>query len=174
MTAGNDSIELIPVGKPTGMTWQMSLNGGSAQGPNGYPEVSVKAKDTDTITFTIQHPGAIKFADTNAFCAQAGTSKPTTCGGPFTFTGAGTTQLVVKDANNEALPTSYTYVLNFKNAKPLDPIIKNGGCCNGVTQTFWSSPTGIALEIAAVVLVIAFIMWRMVGSQRTVNKTKGP
>jgi len=174
MAAGTDNIELIPVGKPTGMDWHMSLNNGNPQGPNSYPEVSVKAKDTDSITFTIKHPGAIKFADTDAFCAQAGTTKPTACGGPFTISGGGTTQLVVKDANTDPSATTYTYVLNFKNAKQLDPIIKNGGCCIGTAQNFWSSPTGVALEIAAVALVIAFLVWRVVLSQRTVNRTKGP
>ena len=173
MAARNDTIELIPVGHPTGMEWQMSLNNGKAQGPKSYPEVSVTAKDTDTITFNIRHPGAIKFADTNAFCAQVINAKTTTCAGPFSVTGGGTTQLVVQDANNEQSATDYKYVINFKNAQPIDPIIKNGGCCSGVTETFWSSPTGIALEIAAVALVIAFVVWRMMLSRRTLDKTKG-
>src|SRR5206468_7258182 len=120
------------------------MNGGEPKGQGQYPEIHVKATDTGDITFNIDHPGSITFANTDAFCAQAGTVKPTKaseCGGPFTFTGGGTTQLVVHDANNDKTATTYSYVMNFNYAKPLDPIIKNGGCCTGANNTAYSLTT---------------------------------
>lgn len=163
-----DTVQLIPVGHPTGMDWQMSLNSGpKSQGK--YPEIQVKYGDTDEISFKIDHPGAIVFADKNAFCAQAGTSKPTQCGGPFTVAGGGTTQLTVHDANTDKGETTYTYVLNFKNARSLDPIIKNGGGGGGVQ---FADNIGQILAIAVGVVVIALILWRALVARRAQDTTR--
>lgn len=158
-----DTVQLIPVGHPTGMEWQMSMNGGAPKGQGQYPEIHVKATDTSDMTFSIDHPGSITFANTDAFCAQAGTVKPTKaseCGGPFTFTGGGTTKLVVHDANSDQTATTYSYVINFNYAKPLDPIIKNGGCCTSNNVKFTSATVAEIAAVVIVLAVIAFFVWR--------------
>lgn len=166
----NDKIQLIPVGQPVGpLTWQMSMNGGKAQGPKDYPVIDVPNKETGTVTYTIQNPGSIAFAKTNTFCAQAGLNKPTNnCDGQFTYKGAGTTTLTVTDANTAA--GKYTYVINFNGNTPqLDPIYNNGG--NGV----YNPGPRYALEATVVILaiiVIAFFAWRKFNSPE--DTTKGP
>lgn len=122
-----DNVTLNPVSGPLGVEWQMSLNGGPAQGSGRYPVITVPYGASDDISITISNSMSISFADVNAFCAQAGTGIPTKCEGPFTVTGAGTNKLSIHDANNEKTATTYTYVINFKSAPRLDPIIKNGG-----------------------------------------------
>jgi hypothetical protein len=170
----NDKIELIPNGHPVGpLTWEMSLNGGKAKGRGDYPVVYVPAKETGTVTYTIAHPGSIAFAQTNTFCAQAGLNKPTgSCDGQFTYTGAGTTKLVVTDANTAA--GKYTYVINFNDNTPqLDPIYNNGG--NGIFNpgpAFSASYIAGAAIVILVLVVIAVFAWRKFGPQE--NTTKGP
>lgn len=165
----NDTVHLTKGGNPA--VWHMSLNGSNPpSGPGHYPSISVQSKQTDTITFTIDTPG-ITFAQNNAFCAQAGTSKPTTCGGPFTYTGAGTNQLVVTDLNTDHSQTSYYYVLNFSDNSQLDPIINNGG--NGVwtgggTNTLIGEAALTALIVA---LVVSFIVAYLTAS-RIARKTR--
>jgi len=178
MTTDNISVELNPVGNPV-TKWEMSLNGGKMKGPGEYPPANVKPGDTGVITFTINgNPNSnVTFAAaqtdptniSNPFCAQLGSTKPTACGGPFTYTGAGTTQLVVTDSNNELSAASYYYVLNFNGAPQLDPIINNGG--NGV----YNPGPRFALEAVVVLLavvLIAFFAWRKFRSPE--NTTKGP
>jgi hypothetical protein len=124
----SDTIQLIPVGQPVGpLKWNMSMNGNAPQGPNDYPEVVVAKGDTADLTFTIKNPGAIKFADRDAFCAQAGTAKPAgKCDtNDFSYAIDASGNLVVHDKN--VSEGTYTYVVNFKYAPQLDPIIKNGG-----------------------------------------------
>ena len=167
-----DNIELIPVGQPVGpLHWEMSMNGGKASGHGNYPVVNVGYNQTDDITFTIRHPGTIKFAQNGAFCAQAGTAKPTACDGQFTYTGQGTTKLVVHDSNTKA--GTYTYVINFEGKVPqLDPIIKNGG--NGTSGTWFSATDTIEIvAVALAVVLIAWLLWRRFASPAP-NRTKGP
>ena len=170
----SDSIELIPVGQPVGaLKWQMSMNGAAPQGQGNYPAVNVGYNQTDDITFTIKHPGSIKFAQKDAFCAQAGTNKPTNCDAQFTYTGGGTTKLVVHDSNTSA--GTYTYVINFNDNVPqLDPIIKNGG--NGIVGGIGGYSATALVEIGAVallaVLLIVLVARRFSSSAQ--NRTKGP
>lgn len=173
------SIELIPVGNPV-TKWEMSMNGGSKKDPKNAPPVNVNHGDTGVITFNIKgDPNSnITFAAkqtdptsiTNPFCAQAGSTKPTVCGGPFTYPTGGGTQLVVTDANNENSATSYLYVLNFNGAPQLDPIINNGG--NGVYNPGPRFSGFEAVVVILVLIVIALFAWRMFRSPE--NTTKGP
>jgi hypothetical protein len=176
------SIELIPVGNPV-TKWEMSMNGGSKKGPGEYSPVNVGNKDTGVITFNIKgNPNsnvtfAAKQADptnvNNPFCAQAGSTKPTACGGPFSYPTGGGTQLVVTDNNNENTATSYLYVVNFNGAPQLDPIINNGG--NGIYHPGPGFSSTYLIEAAVVILVlivIALFAWRKFRSPE--NMTKGP
>lgn len=165
-----DSIDLYPVLGPGGIQWQMSLNGGTPQGPGNYPVLNVPYGVAEDITVTIKNPGNVTFALTNEFCAQPGTSKPTKCWGPFNSKGAGTTVLTLHDGNTEKTPTTYTYVMNFKSAPQLDPIIRNGGGGPGVNKLF-------VAEIAAIILVVAIVAAllarRMFRSSPIEDQTKG-
>lgn len=178
MDVENISIQLNPVGNPV-TKWEMSMNGGKMKGPGDYPTANVNKGSTGVLTFTINgNPNSnVTFAAAqtdptninNPFCAQLGSTKPTACGGPFTYTGAGTTQLVVTDTNNEVSAASYYYVLNFNNAPQVDPIINNGG------KGFYGPGPRFALEAVVVVLaviLIAFFAWRKFNPPE--NTTKGP
>ena len=151
----SETIQLIPVGKPIGpLKWNMSMNGNAPQGPANYPEVVVAPGDTADLTFSIRNPGAIKFADKDAFCAQAGTAKPTTCDtNQFSYTINANGDLVVHDKNTVA--GTFTYVLNFKYAPQLDPIIKNGG---GGGRTLGAEAWYAIGAVAIIALVVIF--WR--------------
>ncbi|HET7604522.1 MAG TPA: hypothetical protein VFK28_00445 [Sphingomicrobium sp.] len=167
------TIELIPVGQPVGpLKWQMSMNGGPPQAQGHYPVIHVPDRDTGDITFTIRHPGSIKFAATDAFCAQQGTSKPQTCDkAVFTSAINQKGQLVVHDAN--PFDAIYTYVINFDRAPQLDPIIKNGGTTQPVEGSSYKVTT--AVEVAALLItfgIIAFIIWRV--NVSAAQKKKGP
>jgi hypothetical protein len=182
MKVSNFSIELTPVGNPV-TKWEMSMNGGSKKGPGDYPPVNVGHKDSGVITFNIQgDPNSnITFATKqtdptnvhNPFCAQAGSTKPAACGGPFSYPTGGGTQLVVTDDNNENSAMSYLYVLNFNGAPQLDPIINNGG--NGVYHPgpqFSATYVIEAVVVILVLIVIALFAWRKFRSPE--NTTKGP
>ena len=158
-----DTIQLIPVGQPVGpLKWQMSMNGAPPQGQGNYPVVDVPVNVTDDITFTIRHPGSIKFAATDAFCAQEGTSKPKVCD-KTVFTSSFDQQgnLVVHNANSKE--ATYTYVINFTEGTPqLDPIIKNGGTTippGGGLASY--STTITVLAIVALVALVALVARRM-------------
>jgi hypothetical protein len=171
-----DKIELIPVGQPVGpLKWQMSLNGGAPQGSGKYPDVVVKYGDMDDITFTIRHPGSIRFAQQDAFCAQLGKAKPQTCDTiDFSFTGGGTTQLVVTDKNGTA--GDYTYVLNFNDGTPqLDPIIKNGGGGTGIASNM-NFTTANLVEIGGAIILVALVAYvaRRMFMTAPRDTTKGP
>lgn len=183
MNSNPVSIALNPVGNPV-TKWEMSLNNGAWKGPGDYPHVNVNAGDTAVITFNIKgNPNSnVTFAAkqpdptsiNNPFCAQAGSTKPTACAGPFSYPSGGGTQLVVTDSNNEVSAASYMYVLNFNPGVPqLDPIINNGG--NGAYGTGPRFSTTQVIEAAVVILVlivIALFAWRMFRSPE--NTTKGP
>jgi hypothetical protein len=168
-----DTIELIPVGQPTQpLKWQMSKNGAPPQAQGHYPVIHVPDRYTGDITFTIRHPGSIKFAATDAFCAQQGTGKPQTCD-TTVFTSAINQkgQLVVHDAN--PFDATYTYVINFDGAPQLDPIIKNGGTTSPVAGTKSTvTPTIEVLGILFAVAIIALIIWRV--NVSAAQKKKGP
>ena len=154
-----ETVQLIPVGQPVGpLKWQMSMNGGPPKAQGQYPALHAPNRDPLDITFTIQHPGAIDFADTNAFCAQEGTSKPQTCDtSVFTYSINQKGDLVVHDSNPK--DATYTYVINFNRAPQLDPIIKNGGIPPGGTRS--SLETTVAVVAAVLVLAaIALFAWR--------------
>lgn len=165
------NVHLTKSGSPA--VWHMSLNGHASQGPKHYPPIDVKSHQTDTIVFKIDNPG-ITFAQSNAFCAQAGTSKPTTCGGPFTVSGAGTNQLTVIDLNTDPHATTYTYVLNFSDNSQLDPIINNGG--NGLwggvrTSTLLAEAALVSLVVALVVsLIVAYFTASRIARRATAGR----
>lgn len=153
-----DMIELIPVGQAVGpLKWEMSLNGGKSQPHDSYPVLSADHETDHDFSFTIRHPGAIKFAQTDPFCAQIGSAKPTACDAKaFTWDiDAKSGALVVHDHN--PVPGTYTYVINFNGAPQLDPIIKNGGCCTGTSSATYSATT-IAEYGALLLLVVAAVI----------------
>lgn len=163
-----DNMQLIPVGQPVGpLKWEMSLNGGKDQPQNSYPVLNVNHETDHDFSFTIRHPGAIKFAKADAFCAQAGSAKPTACDNTA-FTSTVDTKsgaLVVQDHN--PIAASYTYVINFDGAPQLDPIIRNGGCCANSSGSANSLTTIVeysALTLCLIALVI--LAWRKFGRAR--------
>src|SRR5437764_227207 len=132
MQASNgNGVNLIPVRNGTTFSqWNMSLNGGNSQGPQNYPTVSVTATSGNTITYKIVNPQSITFDPTNPIYVQAGTTKPTSgVNAQFSYAlsadhqGLANTVLTVTDANTQS--GQYSYVMNFVNATPLDPIIDN-------------------------------------------------
>jgi hypothetical protein len=151
-------VTLIPVNNANGFQWQMSLNGGAAGGPNNYPHVPVDQTTGPTIVYTIRNPGVITFDPGNPISVQAGSAKP--AGGvdqQFTWTlsadpqGHQNTVLTLNDSNLTKGP--YSYVMNFVNAKQLDPIIDNSGPHVAQSTLLYYAIGGVAL-IAIIALFI--------------------
>lgn len=157
MSANN--VNLIPVQANGNFSqWNMSLNGGSNNGPNSYPQISVTGSNS-TVTFTIVNPNGIQFNTTNPIYVKAGTDKPgTSVDSQFTAAVSADTHgnpnavLTVTDSN--ATAGSYNYVLNFQNNIPqLDPIMNNGGPGYRNYDYVWLAVGAVAL-IAIVVLIL--------------------
>jgi hypothetical protein len=157
------SIKVIPVGQPVGpLHWNMSLDGGQPGGPNHYPKVAVGYGNNADLTFEIVHPGSITFAKDKPILIGPGTAKPTGVDAQFTFSGQGTTKLTVHDSNANA--GTYTYVLNFENAPPLDPIIQNDGG-GGRAGWFRDNSAAQIIGVLLVLVVAALFVRRMFAKQ---------
>jgi hypothetical protein len=131
----------------------MSMNGGATHGPSNYPVVSVAAGSNGSMTYSIVNAQNITFNPTNPLYIQAGTTKPT--GGvdsQFAYTlSQNNTVLTLTDSNQNK--GQYTYVMNFINAGPLDPIIENGGPSRWQYDYVWYA-VGAALVVALLVLIL--------------------
>ncbi len=186
MKTNNVSIKAIPHGQPVGpLHWDMSINGGPVQGSGSYPVITVTKGDDAVLTFTIDHPGSIAFAQDNPnphpgepsgpIYIQAGTAKPTAgVDSQFTVQGAGTQTLTVTDSNMTA--GKYTYVLNFNHGVPqLDPIVQNGGGGGGLGRDFLGA-TATQLVVALLVVLVAAVLVRQFFGKPAApsNETKGP
>ena len=155
-------------------SWGLSKEGRSKVAPEDFPPIKVKYGHPGEITFKIVESPGVTFAPTNPILAAKVTvppSKPTGLDPQFTIDPASTpTVLIVDDLN--AVPgkpqkgydkTDFNYVLNFVNAKPVDPVISNGGCCRptGPSSGFFSSTPGILLLVVLVVVLVSAVVIRM-------------
>jgi hypothetical protein len=175
MKTDTQNIKVIANPQQNGtIEWRIAVGAGMAQGPGHYPAVSIDQNQQGLLTFTVVNTNTVNFDPNTPFTVQPATTSPTAVvGNQFTVTGGkGTQTMTVADTNQNA--GDFYYALHMSNGDTVDPIIKNGGCCTGVNQDFLSSPLGIALEIAAVVLIIALIIWKVTASRRVTNETKGP
>jgi len=148
-------VQLIPVIKGGSFdSWQMSMNGGPAQGPP-YPDIPVAAGSSGVVVFTIRsNPGSNITFGTAPISIQAGSGKPNSgVDAQFVPTVNPSTVLTLTDTNQTKGP--YGYVLNFNNAKQLDPIIDNGGGGPGKMNydAIWYAVGALALLI-----VIALVL----------------
>ena len=162
------TAETYPI---TSASWIMSLNGGAAQGPgNKKPFPVIHAHQTDTITYTVvPNPHGVKFAP-NAFCAVAGTNKPTppqACSADFAQN-SNPHVLVVTDNVSAPGPAPYYYTIKFTAdasghaVGPVDPIIIHevGVVLPGGTAS-WSTATIVGVAAVALVLfLVGVFAWR--------------
>jgi hypothetical protein len=169
MTTQKPSIQLEPVWNGGAFDhWRMGVGNGTPVDPP-YPTLTVDHGNNADLTFTITNPQGIQFQPNNPptsapIYIQPGSQKPTGgVDGDFKNiqvkndpkTGAKNAVLVLHDGNQKG--GTFTYVLNFNGAKPLDPIVDNGGGGPG----FYSFS---AVEIAGIVAglaVIAVVLWRV-------------
>lgn len=170
MTTQNPAIDLFPVRKGGAFDhWEMSVGGGPRQGAP-FPQLSVKHGNNAEFSITISDAQGIEFQPYNLpsstpIYIQAGLQKPT--GGidadiknikvkDDPQTGAKNAVLKFHDGNQKAGPL--TYVLNFKGADPLDPIVNNGGGGPGLAADnlsyLWYAAGAVAL-LAVVAIILA-------------------
>lgn len=148
-------------------SWGMVHGGGPKVGPKNFAPIKVDYGWEGKITFTIVGSPNVTFADQNPILAAPVTnpaSKPTALDPQFTVHPSSTpTKLVVKDLNGVPGQSQkgydggdFNYVLNFKNAQPIDPIISNGGCCRPapVQNNIAYYAIGAVALIALIVLVL--------------------
>jgi hypothetical protein len=139
-----DTITLTPgTNSDGGFEWQMSLNGGKAQG-GSYPPINVPHGHTASITFTIQNG-----AGQNITFAKDPMLVPPKTKGLGTPTGNGTS-FTITDHNPHAV--EIPYVLVFNGAPKLDPIIKNDG---GGSTIF----SNVALDLVGIAVVAAIVFF---------------
>jgi hypothetical protein len=113
----DQTVVLTPGTNPTGgFEWQMSLNGGNAQGAP-YPSIKVAHGNTAVISFSIQNAPGVTFTD-QPFLVPAEAKG-------IHIDSIQPTILTIKDHNlqKDQIP----YVLAFNGAAKLDPIIDNDG-----------------------------------------------
>jgi hypothetical protein len=140
----DQTVVLTPGTNPNGgFEWQMSLNGGNAQGAP-YPAIKVAHGNTAVITFSIQNAPGVSFSD-KPFLVPADAKG-------IHIDSLQPTELTIKDHNlqKDHIP----YVLTFTGAAKLDPIIDNdgGGHFYGTDQAF------VALGGAAVGAILVLLL----------------
>lgn len=119
-------VKLKPVRENgTFKSWQMSENGGPYEDAP-YPTLTVPKRHAGEFEFKIVDAGNITFS-ANPIYVQKGAAKPSAGvdNQIIDINGQNTKVLTFDDTNKDAGPLHY--VLNFNNAKQLDPIIENGG-----------------------------------------------
>ena len=139
-------IEISPFMDHGEKTWRLKvLHNGKQGGPGHYPPVVVPPGFGGNFEITIVDGEGITFSD-DPIWIREGTRKPDEHVIDPQITnirGANTTVLTFHDAN-KGRPRTLTYVLNFNNAKPLDPEIQNGAAPSGSTMAdrapFWLQP----------------------------------
>jgi len=145
----DQSVVLTPGTNPNGgFEWQMSLNGGNAQGAP-YPPITVAHGDSPIITFSIQNAPGVSFtaapflvpADANGIHVKS--VQPT--------------ELKVNDHN--LAKGDVPYVLMFNNGTKLDPIIQNDGGGHVSFQEFAATNVAfMALGGVAIGAILALIL----------------
>ena len=154
-------------------SWGLSNPGKSKVAPADFPAIKISYGYEGEITFKIVDSPGVTFDPTNPILAAKVTvpaSKPTGLDPQFTVDPASSpTVLIVDDLNGvPGKPqkaydkTDFNYVLNFVNAKPVDPVISNGGCCRptGSAYDFFASPSGLIAIVALVAFLVAAVLIR--------------
>ncbi|MEO7564115.1 MAG: hypothetical protein ABIR63_03375 [Sphingomicrobium sp.] len=150
--------------------WWMAKGPGPAHGPGHYPSVSVDYDHGGEFTFKIAKTSGITFATDKPFTAKSGQASPGDFDAQFGVVGAGTGTLVVTDANADQsggkyVGADYPYELHFSNGKTLDPIIRNGGCCQPTDQ---SALIYYAVGVIALLALLALFIRPML-ARRSAN-----
>jgi hypothetical protein len=173
MSTQNPTVQLYPVRHGgTFNHWEMSVDNGVKQGPP-YPQLTVHHGNNADLSFTIVDPQGIEFQPYNPptstpIYIQPGIQKPTSgIDGDIGSihvkddpkTGAKNAVLNFHDGNQKAAQLSY--VLNFKNADKLDPIVNNGGGGPGVLggrpngDYLWYAAGAVAMLVLLVAILAA-------------------
>ena len=153
-------------------SWGIARGKGRPVAPEQFPAITVPYGHSGQITFSIEGSAGVTFDPTNPILAAKVTnppSKPTTLDPQFAVVPSNDpTKLIVTDLNG--IPgkpqkgydkTDYNYVLNFVNAKQLDPIISNSGCCKPTgAMDFFRSTEGMMTIAILFVVVIATLLLR--------------
>lgn len=146
--------------------WWMAKNNDMAKGPGAYPKIEVPYGQPGVLTFTIQTPNNVNFAETEPFAPKTGKQNPTDFKDQLTVaSGNGKNTLVVKDANankngGKYAGGDYHYELRFSNGTKLDPIISNGGCCNNLLSTSFLIAAGVAVAL------LVWWTWQVISYRR--------
>ena len=135
--------------------WEMKQGKGPWQGPPNYPEIEVNKGDVGVFTYEIVGSGTVTFDPLDPFVQKANANpQQPDFGDQFRVFGKGERELTIIDVNGQDGTTdypggNYAYELRFsEGAPPLDPIIKNLGCCKAVELSSGEAVV-YALTIAA-------------------------
>jgi hypothetical protein len=144
----DQTVVLTPGTNPTGgFEWQMSLNGGNAQGAP-YPSIKVAHGDSPTITFSIQNAPGVAFTDAPFLI-------PADANG-IHIKSVQPTVLQVHDKN--LAKGDVPYVLMFNNATKLDPIIDNDGGGHFAFNDFASSSASMLIGGAVIGAILVLVV----------------
>lgn len=171
MATGRDSATFKINWDPQNREWRMAKDMGTARGPGDYPAMTVDYNHDGQLTFDLQNaPAGVTFAQTAPFAPKSGSPPKADFWDQFRIvSGQGERVLVVHDANAKKTGGAYAggdyeYELRFSNTSvKLDPIIKNGGCCQGQFQ----HQTALFIGIGVALAVLAFFLYRRFRANRS-------
>lgn len=148
-------LESMKVRLNNDQKWEMKQGNGPWKLPPDYPQLEVGTGEVGVFTYEIIGSGGVQFDPVNPFVEKANANpQQPDFKDQFIVLGKGTKELTVIDVNGKAGSNnysggSYEYELRFtENAPPLDPIIKNLGCCKAVALT-GAEAAAYSLAIAA-------------------------
>jgi hypothetical protein len=181
--SNDHKVTLTPIQQNGQLVWEMEYKGSTGNGPDSYPKIHVdKGAKNTKIEFTINDPGNITFVPKDQKPIYVQETDPTNPKKPakgvvnYQFETESVSQdgktLTIKDKNGSA--ATYSYDLNFINARSLDPIIENGG--GGGSGNFYDFIQNHPIEtgIALLLLIVGVIALLRRGAMRSRMNTGGP
>lgn len=156
--------------------WEMSKDQGHPRKKGNYPKVPIDYNHGGILTFKIHNSDGITFAKDNPFFPKVLPTQPGDFGDQFQIVGGGTDTLIVTDSNANPNGGAYAggdyhYELHFSDGSTLDPIIKNGGCCQPNSS---SNLAFYSLGAVALLLVLALVIRPLLARRTTTSTDSAP
>lgn len=142
---------------------------------SAYPTMSVPKDTQGVFNFTIAQGANFKpngpGNQINAIGIVGGSAKPPQAGngsGLISVSPPTATTLSFTDNNSVKAANKLNYVLYFSDGSKVDPIIDNGGCCTvSHSGSFFQSQAFMTAAAVVVILVLAYLAYRLFGAKQT-------